>query len=76
LRSECATLCSNVRDLGHVVESAAPQIDWDAYSWAIRAAGSSSFAAGIEAAARAAEACAVAEQSRAPDLAVYVEDES
>jgi len=42
-------------DLGHVVESAAPQIDWDAYSWAIRAAGSSSFAAGIEAAARAAK---------------------
>lgn len=40
-------------DLGHVVEDATPQIDWDAYSRAIRTAGSASFAAGLDAAARA-----------------------
>jgi len=40
----CATL-------GHSLDAAMPRIDWDAYMWAIRTAGSASFAAGVDGAA-------------------------
>lgn len=39
--------------LGHMVEEAAPSIDWGSYMHAIRTAGSASFAAGLAAAGRA-----------------------
>jgi amidase len=47
---DLARLCT---DLGHVVEEATPTIDWAAYMWAIRTAGSASFAAGLASAGRA-----------------------
>ncbi len=47
---ELAELCA---DMGHVVEETTPQVDWDAYMWAVRTAGSASFAAGVAAAGRA-----------------------
>jgi amidase len=54
---ECAqaarSLASLCIDLGHTVEAAAPDLSWDAYMWAIRMAGSASFAAGLAAAGRA-----------------------
>jgi len=46
-------LAATCADLGHAVEQITPEVDWDAYTWAIRAAGSASFAAGVEGAARA-----------------------
>jgi amidase len=46
-------LAATCADLGHVVAEVTPELDWDAYSWAIRTAGSASFAAGVEGAARA-----------------------
>lgn len=57
VHADCARsvrlLASTCADLGHVMEEASPEIDWDAYSRAIRTAGSASFAAGLDAAARA-----------------------
>lgn len=49
---EFALFCQR---LGHSVEEAAPTVDFDLYRWAIRTAGSASFAAGVAAASRAAE---------------------
>ena len=40
-------------DLGHAVEEATPSFDWNAYLWAVRTAGSASFAAGISGVSRA-----------------------
>lgn len=54
---ECARAAQDLgrlcADLGHSVEEAAPKFDWNAYMWAIRTAGSASFAAGISGVSRA-----------------------
>jgi amidase len=48
-----ATIAACCAELGHIVEVSAPRVDWTAYMWAIRLAGSASFAAGLDAAAGA-----------------------
>jgi amidase len=57
VHAECAkaaqALARTCADLGHMVEEATPLIDWAQYMWAIRTAGSASFAAGLAGAARA-----------------------
>lgn len=45
-----ALLC---HELGHTLSEAAPRIDWEAYLWAVRLAGSASMGAGLQATARA-----------------------